>query len=52
VRVFLGAEQRRFLDKIEPYGFLILLVLIVWLSAPLFRVVDLIQSGLIRLLPI
>ncbi|MEX2537563.1 MAG: site-2 protease family protein [Actinomycetota bacterium] len=52
MRVFLSAQGRQRLDRIEPYGFLILLGLIVFLQAPLFRVVDLIRSGLIRLLPI
>jgi Zn-dependent protease len=52
LRVVLNKDGRRTLDRIEPYGFLILLVLIVWLSQPLFRIITLIESGLLRLLPV
>lgn len=52
LRLFLSTGGRRTLDKIEPFGFLILLVLIVWLSEPFFRVVDFIRSGILRLLPL
>jgi Zn-dependent protease len=52
LRPVLSANGRRTLDRIEPYGFLILLALIVWLREPLFRVVTLIESGLVRLLPL
>jgi len=52
LRLFLSTNGRRTLDRIEPYGFLILLALIVWLSQPLFRIVTLIESGLLRVLPV
>jgi Zn-dependent protease len=52
LRLVLGTNGRRMLDRIEPFGFLILLGLIVWLSAPLFRIVTLIESGLLRVLPV
>ena len=52
LRLFLSTNGRATLDRIEPYGFLILLVLIVWLGEPLFRVVSLIERGLLRLLPV
>lgn len=52
LRLVIGNDGRRTLDRIEPYGFLILLVLIVWLSQPLFRIVTLIQSGILKLLPV
>ena len=52
LRLFLSAQGRQRLDRIEPYGFLILLGLILFLEQPLFRVVSWIRSGLIRLLPI
>lgn len=52
LRLVLGNDGRRTLDRIEPYGFVILLLLIVWLSEPLFRIVGLIQAGLLRLLPV
>ncbi len=52
LRLFLSERGRQRLDRIEPYGFLILLGLILFLEQPLFRVVSWIRSGLIRLLPI
>lgn len=52
LRPFLHADGRRVLDRIEPFGFLILLGLLVWLSEPLFRLVTLIESALLRLLPL
>ena len=52
LRLFLNPNGRRALDRIEPYGFLILLGLLLWLSAPLFRIVTLIESGLLRVLPV
>ena len=52
LRPALSTNARRTLDRIEPYGFLILLGLIVWLQEPLFRVVTFIESGLLRLLPL
>lgn len=52
LRLVLSANGRRSLDRIEPYGFLILFGVILWLSEPLSRVLDLISSGLLRLLPL
>src|ERR671922_74896 len=52
IRVFLSADGRRTLDRIEPYGFLILFALIIWLSEPLSRVIQLISSGLLRIMPL
>jgi hypothetical protein len=52
LRLVLNTNGRRTLDRIEPYGFLILLGLILWLSQPLFRIVTLIESGLLRILPV
>jgi Zn-dependent protease len=52
MRIFLSANGRRTLDRIEPYGFLILFVVIIWLGEPLSRVIQLISSGLMRILPL
>lgn len=52
LRLFLKPEGRRVLDRIEPYGFLLLFLAIFLLGEPLFRLVSLIQDGLLRLLPI
>jgi Zn-dependent protease len=52
LRLVLGPNGRRTLDRIEPYGFVILLILIVWLSQPLFRIVTLIESALLKVLPV
>ncbi len=52
LRLFLSPRGRQQLDRIEPYGFLILFALIYFLDEPLFRVVDLIQQGIFKLLPL
>lgn len=52
LRVFLGDDGRRVLDRIEPFGFLILFAILVWLAEPFFRIVRLIESGLLRILPL
>lgn len=52
LRIVLSADGRRTLDRIEPYGFLILFAIFVWLGDPLFRAVELISSGLMRILPL
>jgi Zn-dependent protease len=52
LRPVLNAEGRRILDRVEPYGFVILLILIVWLDRPLFWLIGTIESGLLRLLPL
>ena len=52
MRIFLTANGRRTLDRIEPYGFLILFTVIIWLQEPLARIIDIIESGLLRVLPL
>jgi len=52
IRVFLSANGRRTLDRIEPYGFLVLFAIIVWLGEPLWRLIRIIASGLVRILPL
>lgn len=52
LRIFLNTKGRQTLDRIEPFGFLILFAIIVWLSEPFFRLVRLIESVLLRLLPL
>jgi Zn-dependent protease len=52
IRVFLSANGRQTLDRIEPYGFLILFAVIVWLREPLGRLISLIATGLLRILPL
>lgn len=52
LRLFLSQQGRQTLDRIEPFGFLILFGLLFFLQEPVFRVVNLIQDGLVKLLPI
>jgi Zn-dependent protease len=52
LRPFLSTKGREVLDRIEPFGFVILLVAILWLEEPLFRIVDVISRTLLRLLPL
>ena len=53
LRPFIGAEGRRVLDRIEPFGFVILLLLIsTSLSEPLFRIVNFIQHGILNVIPL
>lgn len=52
IRLFLSPQGRQTLDRIEPFGFLILFALLFWLNEPLFRVVSWIEDGLLRLLPL
>lgn len=52
IRPFLGNEGRRVLDRVEPFGFVIILLAITLLGQPLFRLVGIIESGLLHLLPI
>ena len=52
IRLFLSPQGRQTLDRIEPFGFLILFALLFWLEEPLFRVVSWIEDGLLRLLPL
>lgn len=52
IRPFLGNEGRRVLDRVEPFGFVIILLSITLLGQPVFRLISIIESGLVRLLPI
>lgn len=51
LRLFLNPKGRQTLDRVEPYGFLILFAMIYFLEEPLFRVVGFLQDIIIRLLP-
>jgi Zn-dependent protease len=52
LRVFLSTKGRHTLDRIEPFGFLILFGLLVYLQEPVFRLVSIIEDGILRLLPL
>jgi Zn-dependent protease len=52
LRVVLSQRGIQVLDRIEPYGFLILMLLLFILPQPFFRLVSLIRDSLVRLLPI
>jgi Zn-dependent protease len=52
LRIALSANGRRTLDRLEPYGFLVLFGVIVFFAEPFFRLVRLIESGLLRILPL
>jgi Zn-dependent protease len=52
LRPFIGDNGRRTLDRIEPYGFVIILLLITVLDRPFFRIVNYIVDILLRLLPL
>jgi Zn-dependent protease len=52
LRPVVGLEGRRVLDRVEPFGFVILLGLITLLGPQLFHVISLIESGLLHLLPV
>jgi Zn-dependent protease len=52
LRLFLNSNGRRILDRIEPFGFLILFLLLFQLSEPMQRIIGIIERGLLRLLPI
>jgi Zn-dependent protease len=52
LRVFLSAKGRQTLDRIEPFGFLILFGLLFYLQEPVFRLVGFIEDGILRLLPL
>lgn len=52
LRPVVGIEGRRVLDRVEPFGFVILLLAITVLGQPLFHLIDIIESGLLHLLPI
>jgi Zn-dependent protease len=52
LRLFLNPKGRQTLDRVEPFGFLILFLLIFMLGEPLWRLVNLIEDGLLRLLPL
>lgn len=52
LRLFLRPGGVQVLDRIEPYGFLILMLFIFIVPGPLFRLVDLIRLVIVRLLPL
>lgn len=52
LRLFLSVQGRQTLDRIEPFGFLILFGLLFYLSEPLGRLIGFIQDGIFRLLPL
>jgi Zn-dependent protease len=52
LRLFLSPKGRQTLDRIEPFGFLILFGLLFYLSEPLGRVLGFIEDGIFRLLPL
>jgi Zn-dependent protease len=52
LRLFLRPKGRQTLDRIEPFGFLILFGLLFYLSEPLGRLIGFIQDGIFRLLPL
>jgi Zn-dependent protease len=52
LRLFLQPKGRQTLDRIEPFGFLILFGLLLYLSEPLYRILSFIQDGIFRLLPL
>lgn len=51
LRPFLGVGGRRTLDRIEPYGFLIILLLLTVLQGPFFQVVTYISDWIFGILP-
>jgi Zn-dependent protease len=52
LRLFLSPKGRQTLDKVEPFGFLILFGLLFYLEEPLGRVINILQDGIVRLLPL
>jgi Zn-dependent protease len=52
LRLFLRPRGLQVLDRFEPYGFVVLMLLIFVLPQPFERVLDIIRSGLVRLLPL
>jgi Zn-dependent protease len=52
LRLFLSPKGRQTLDRIEPFGFLILFGLLFYLSEPLQRILGFIEDGIFRLLPL
>jgi Zn-dependent protease len=52
LRLFLNTNGRRVLDRVEPFGFLILFLLLFQLSEPMQRLIGIIERVLLRLLPI
>ncbi len=52
LRLFLTPKGRQTLDRVEPFGFLILFGLLFYLSEPLGRLIGFIQDGIFRLLPL
>jgi Zn-dependent protease len=52
LRLFLSPKGRQTLDRIEPFGLLILFGLLFYLSEPLGRLLGFIEDGIFRLLPL
>jgi len=52
LRLFLSQKGRQALDRIEPFGFLILFGLLFYLSEPLGRLLGFIEDGILRFLPL
>jgi Zn-dependent protease len=52
LRLFLKPNGRQMLDRFEPFGFVVLFLLIFMLGEPLFRLVGLIEDQLLRFLPL
>jgi Zn-dependent protease len=52
LRLFLQPKGRQTLDRIEPFGFLILFGLLFYLAEPLGRLLGFIEDGLLRFLPV
>lgn len=52
IRPLLRPRQLQTLDRVEPYGFLIVFGLIWLASEPFFRLVSFIASGILRVLPV
>lgn len=52
LRPFLSQGGRYLLDRFEPYGFLVILLLVTLLQEPFFNVVVAIRDAIVRLLPL
>lgn len=52
LRLFLSPKGRQTLDRVEPFGFLILFALLMYLSEPLGRILGFIEEAIFRLLPL
>lgn len=52
IRPFLGAGGRGRLDRFEPYGFVVILLLVTLLQEPFFTVVGWIRDVILRIIPV